>query len=304
MYFLPPYRRGIFNRYRKGMPVTEMLLKDLDMLVRNLVAVITTGKKLPRFLVHPHFPSRGGTIFRIAKALGYEVTNKISRGAEVAIYWEYATVREEFEALERLASTGKQVINLNHRDISKDVVDEQMLEAFGYCTKIDPLTYKGKAVRKSNTNAVHDGTLVECPCAPEEGYIYQKFIDSSVNPNEVMDLRIPIMGNEIPHLYLNYRNNGERFKNVPDRAVLCTQITDQLSREEIEQILRFAAVSQMDFGELDVLRDCHDHRLYVVDANNTPQGPPKNLTPAEKQVAIASYADCFKRQFIQRPPQA
>lgn len=304
MYFLPPYRRGIFNRYRKGMPVTEMFLKDLDVLLRNLGHVLRTGKSRPRMLVHPHFPSRGGTIFRIAKALGYEVTNKISRGAQVAIYWEYATVREEYTALEQLHAAGQQIINLQHRDISKDVVDEQMQQAFGYSTKIDPKTHQGKAVRKSKTNAVHDGTLVDCPCEPEAGFIYQKFIDSSVNEREVMDLRIPIMGKEIPHLYLNYRNNGERFKNVPDRAELCMEITDQLSTEEITQLLRFAEVSGMEFGELDVLRDCNDHRLYVVDANNTPQGPPKHLAPEAKKVAIASYAASFKRQFIQRQPQA
>lgn len=302
-YFLKPHRRGYFNRYRKGMPLTEMMLKDAAVFMQLFLAWFK-GKKQERLLVYPHFPSRGATIYRIAKYLGLEVTNKIERGFQWAIYWEYATERKEYEVLEHLASKGIKVINLQHRSISKDVVDEQMQRAFGYGMSIDPRNHHGKAVRKSKTNAVHDGTLIECPCEPETGYVYQKFIDSSVNDTEVMDLRIPIMGERIPHLYRNYRNKAERFKNVPDRAELCMNLRDAISVKEQQQILEFARISQMEYGELDVLRDVHDGLLYVVDANNTPQGPPKRLPLEDKKIAIDSYARCFSNVFIRRQPQA
>jgi hypothetical protein len=302
-YFLKSNKRGYFNRYRKGMPLSEMLLKDASILLLKLKAWLK-GKKQVRILVYPHFPSRGATIYRIAKHLGLEVTNKIERGFELAIYWEYATDRKEYEVLEQLAKKGNHVINLHHRSISKDVVDEQMQQAFGYSMRIDPSVYHGKAVRKSKTNAVHDGTLVDCPCAPEPGFIYQKFVDSSANENEVMDLRIPIMGQRIPHLYRNYRNKAERFKNVPDRAALCLNIREALTEDEEQQILAFARISKMEYGELDVLRDVHDGLLYIVDANNTPQGPPKRLPDDDKKVAIQSYGKCFLETFILRPPRA
>lgn len=295
MYFIPKYNRGIFNRYRKGMPWPEMLLKDLMAGIAILKQALT-GKSSKVILVHPHFPSRGSTIFRIAKKLGYEVTNKISRTKALAIYWEYNTVRNEFQALTELKSAI--VINLHNRDISKDKVDEAMLAAFGYSTVIDPLKHRGVAVKKSLQNAVHDGQKIECPVDREEGFIYQKFIDSSANEKEVMDLRIPLMKGSIPHIYLNYRNNLERFKNVPDRAVLVENIEDWLSQEEMKQLAEFCRIFQFEYGELDVLRDSVDGKIYIVDANNTPQGPPKHLPERDKKRAVELLSNAFVKAFI------
>ncbi|MEX2597917.1 MAG: hypothetical protein WEC59_13410 [Salibacteraceae bacterium] len=280
------------------MPATEMLLKDLNalfLMVRNAI----TGKRTKRILAHPHFPSRGSTIYRIAISMGFEVTNKPSRSFDLAIYWEYATERTEYELLESVSAKSEQrVINLYNRNSAKDQVDDWMQGSFGYSTRVDPEAYSGEAVRKSFTNAVHDGRLIHCPTKPETGFIYQKFIDSSVNDKEVMDLRVVIMGKEIPHLYLNYRENDQRFKNVPYRAELCQNIHEQLSEEEVSQLLKFCALAKLEFGELDVLRDCHDQLIYVVDANNTPQGPPKHLPAAQKKQAMESYVSSFRRQFM------
>ncbi len=277
------------------MPWPEMMLKDL-LAGLAILKLKVLSKSANVILAHPHFPSRGSTIFRIAKHLGYEVTNKISRSKGLAIYWEYNTVRDEFQELSELKSTN--VINLFNRDISKDKVDDAMLSAFGYNTTIDPLKHKGIAVKKSLKNAVHDGQRIECPLEPEEGFIYQKFIDSSVNDKEVMDLRIPLMRGRIPHIYLNYRNNQERFKNVPDRAVLAENIKDWLSEKELQQLADFCRIFQFDFGELDVLRDSSDGKIYIVDANNTPQGPPKNLPEKDKKKSVELLSASFKNEFI------
>lgn len=290
IYFLPKYSRGIFNRYRKGMPISEMMLKDLVALWRAL-----RFRGNGTILVYPHFPSTGSTIFRIAKHLNLYLTNRIEGSYDRAIYWEYNTVRVEFNKLEMIE--GLSVINLNCRDISKDFVDEAMHHAFGYSTRIDPAKHNGIAVRKSLKNAVHDGMMVECPCLPDQGFIYQKLIDSSVNEHEVMDIRIPVMRGLIPHVYLNYRPNNERFKNVPNRAELCEDVHCMLSSEEQRMILNFCKLIHMEYGELDTLRDVHDGRLYIVDANNTPQGPPKNLSKKEKHRAIQLMSAAFKSQF-------
>jgi hypothetical protein len=291
MYFLPRFRRGVYNRYRKGMPWSEMLLKDLGIILKR-------GLRQPKVLLcYPHYPSRGATIYKIAEALGMEVTNRIDRAFAHAIYWEYATVRTEYGALEALHSNA--VINLGSRNISKDEVDRAMYEAFGYATAIDPLSYQGIAVKKSLTNAVHDGQAISCPIDQvDEGYIFQMLIDSSVSEAEVMDLRVPIVNDEIPLVYLNYRPIQERFKNVPDRAVLAVNVQEWISQEEQQSLIRFAEHLGLDFGELDVLRHRADGRLYVVDANNTPQGPPKHLPRNDKAKAIAVLADAFRRRFI------
>ena len=295
MYFLDNYKRGIFNRYRKGMPWPEMMSKDLAAWLGIVVDKMKNGT-VKTLLVYPHYPSRGSTIYRIARHLGFQVTNKTKRNSDLAIYWEYNTVRNEFKALERIED--QQVINLYNRDISKDAVDYAMQEAFGYSTKIDPEKHSGVAVQKSLKNAVHDGRKVECPVPNEEGFIFQKFIDSSVNDREVMDLRIPLMKGVIPFLYLNYRNNNERFKNVPDRAVLAENVDDWLNENEKEQLSKFCKVFKFDFGELDVLRDAVDGKIYIVDANNTPQGPPKHLPENDKKRAVVLLSNAFQRAFI------
>jgi len=292
---LNQYKRGIFNRYRKGMPWPEMLTKDI-MAGAAMFRQRISGNADKTILVYPHYPSRGSTIFRIAKKLGFEVTNKISRSKNLAIYWEYNTVRSEFQPLTELTAT--RVINLFNRDISKDKVDQAMHASFGYSTVLDPLTHQGVVVKKSLQNAVHDGQKIECPTSPEQGFIYQKFIDSSVNDKEVMDLRIPLMKGTIPHIYLNYRNNQERFKNVPDRAVLAENVEDLLSEEEIRKLADFCQIFQLEYGELDVLRDTNDGRIYIVDANNTPQGPPKHLPEKDKIRAVELLSRSFEKAFI------
>lgn len=277
------------------MPISEMFLKDLG------VALQMTGdairfKRRKTLLAYPHYPSLGSTLYRIVQCLGWGITNKISRSWDRAVFWEYATVREGFEALEGITKT--KVINLGSRDISKDVVDEQMQKAFGYSTRIDPTAFEGIAVRKSLKNAVHDGQSIECPCEPEPGFIYQRLIDSSVSENEVMDLRIPVVGGTIPLLYRNYRTKTDRFKNVPDRAELEVDVASQLSTQETERILSFCSIAGLDFCELDVLRDKSDGQIYIVDANNTPQGPPRNLDAKAKKAAIEHLSMAFESAFI------
>ena len=293
MYFLKTYQRGVFNRYRKGMPWPEMMFKDLVAFGGILRSTILSSSS-KTILCFPHFPSRGSTIARIAKTLGWQITNKPSRQFDLAMFWEYGTIREEDKPLREL---DKSVINLNSLNIAKDFVDEHMLKVFGYSTRIDPITFQGTAVRKSNINALHDGQNIECPIDPEEGFIYQKFIDSSVSQTEVMDIRVVIINQKIPHVYLNYRNNFERFKNVPDRSELVVTVDDHLSKEEQGSILNFCKSIGLEYGELDVLRDCDDLKIYVVDANNTPQGPPKNLSLEEKAAAVDLLAKTFDEEF-------
>lgn len=296
MYFLPKFKRGVFNKYRRDMPWPEMLAKDLGVVVFYLKNILS-GKRPNTLVCYPHFPSRGSTIYRIAKAMGWQVSNKLNRVGKVAVFWEYGTRRKEWQMLENLKNVS--VINLQSRDIGKDYVDAKMQEAMGYCSKIDPKTFHGIAVKKSITNAVHDGQEITCPIANiEEGFIYQKLVDTSNGNGEVMDMRVVIMKNEIPHLYANFRKLELKFSNRPHRAELVMDINSMLSQKEQDDLIRFSKASGLDFCELDVLRDNGDGKIYVVDANNTPQGPPVHLPVEEKKIAMKSYLGSFKRQFL------
>ena len=276
------------------MPILEMFLKDFGVGFQ-IIRRFLLSKNRKRIICFPHYPSRGATIYRIAKYLDFEITNKLSRGGSLAIFWEYATVRQEWQPLESL---NVPVLNLNSRNISKDEVGRCMELAFGYTSTIDPTTFQGLAVKKSVTNAVHDGQEIICPCKPEDGFVYMKLIDTSNDLGEVMDMRVVIIKNQIPHIYTAFRPIGDKFTNVPYRAEFVTDVERYLSQEEQEQLLNFARVSGLDFGELDVLRDRNDQKIYVVDTNNTPQGPPKNLTVPEKKASIESLAKCFRNEFL------
>ena len=48
----------------------------------------------------------------------------------------------------------------------------------------------------------------------------------------------------------------------------------------------------VDYGELDVLRD-KDGRIYVVDVNNTPAGPPKKLPNQACRIALKRMSKSF-----------
>ena len=50
----------------------------------------------------------------------------------------------------------------------------------------------------------------------------------------------------------------------------------------------------IDYGEFDVLRD-KDRRIYVVDANNTPYGPPNELSEGDCTRALVLLANEFVR---------
>jgi hypothetical protein len=301
MYFLSRYRRGIFNRYRKQMPASEMLLKDLNHLLLRLRLYLANDFHHKSLLVYPHYPSRGSTIYKVAQRLGYVVTNRPDPKVDLAVYWEYLTFREEYQVLEALADTHR-VVNLYSRDISKLAVDAAFAAIFGYATQVDPLTYEGLLVRKNDINAKHDGTILRGPLdAAEAGYIYQLLIDNTVpieDTDLVVDIRVPVVGTLLDFVYLKYRPINERFLNTTVRTEL-TPTASVFSAEEIAQLNAFCAHIQLEYGELDVLRHTPDQRIYVVDVNNTPQGPPAHTTAQDQKEALGQIAAAFEAQFRQ-----
>jgi hypothetical protein len=189
----------------------------------------------------------------------------------------------------------RHVLNVTCNDISKKLVQERFEAVFGYALEIDPRTFRGLAVRKSDDNYRHDGLIVECPIAeaPVEGVVYQMLIDSSDGKGNCIDFRVPVIGNEIPLVYVKPRPIDDRFATYSSAQIADT--SEVLEPEEIAQILRFCRSIGMDFGEMDVLRDNTDGRIYIVDANNTPAGPPVKLSDEDKRFAVQILAAAYER---------
>jgi glutathione synthase/RimK-type ligase-like ATP-grasp enzyme len=69
--------------------------------------------------------------------------------------------------------------------------------------------------------------------------------------------------------------------------------TDSIfSKEEQTLILNFAKAMKVEFCEFDVLRHS-DGRIFIIDVNKTPYGPPAGL--AESDIAVAKLSEAFQR---------
>lgn len=182
---------------------------------------------------------------------------------------------------------------INHRihDISKTHVAKVFKETFGYGVDIDPLTYQGNAVQKSDINATHDGEVIECPLSPsavQPGSVYQKLVESDFTEAGAEDLRMAYVGGDIPVVFHKYKTLEKRFGT--DYAQVDVKSVDEVfSAEEQRQLINFCEAMGLDFGAVDVMRDKHDGRIYVVDVNKTCM-PVLCLSQKSQRAAIRKIA--------------
>lgn len=288
--------RGFLNRYYRGMPWLERILKDLSEGIYRLGLWLRKGK-VSFIYAYPHFPSRGATLYKIARHLDLAITNRPPSRPVALVHWEYLTFQEEFADLARYAPL-QDVINGKVKDISKERVDRIHQEIFGYATRIDPVRYQGKAVQKSDINALHNYAVLDCPIAErQEGAFYQILINNEVHEGtRVEDIRVPIIKGTLPFAYLKHRDIKVRFKN----PIYCKPlpIEELLSAEEITLINAYAKRFGLDFGEMDVLRNRDDGRIYIIDVNTTSQGPPSGISEADSDWAIDQMAQAFSQRCL------
>lgn len=285
-------KRGLINRY-KTRSIFERIGKDFRFIVRWLFLWVQHGFRSRTILVWPEMPSRRSTIYKICKKLGYVLTNNLSLHSKAAVFWEDKTIRGRYNELVQI-NKRMPVINRYSDNILKTWVDDFFHEVFGYKTRINPLTFNGFAVKKSEYNAQHDGTIVQCPLAKAESdTIYQIVINNLDENGFYEDLRIPIFGGKIPFVYRKLKAAQMRFETAPEKAYV-EETNNILSREEQSLVIEFARVIKLEFGEIDGLRNRDDGRLYLIDVNNTPYGPPANLAKEDVEKVLDSMANEFK----------
>lgn len=285
-------KKGWRNNYHPRTSWLEVIGKDLKFAWADFRKLLKNGGQLKSIVVYPDFPSKKTTIFKIANLLGYRLTNKAISNPDLVIYFEDIThgdtsrIREIYK---------ERIINVDCDDISKQKVDRIHNEVFGYNTFIDPTKYSGIAVQKSDTNALHDGQIVHCPLpAGKEGSVYQLLIDNQFNDELVVDLRVPVIGAEIPCVYKKYKKMEVRFTNEVSYSTF-HETLDVLSASEQEAVLSFARAMNVQFCEFDLLRHS-DGRIFIIDVNKTPYGPPFRLDKPDE--ALDRLVSSFKRAFI------
>jgi hypothetical protein len=256
-------------------------------------ALRTTQALLDRkwVLFRPEVPARGHAMYKICLQLGYRITSDRTRPFAIAMRWSDTTFAPDDEVLSRLAD-GHLVLNLACQDTSKARVADTFARVFGYTLAVDPRVYQGKCVRKSDRNAQHDGSIVDAPRDPEPGFVYQRLIDNEVEGGLVQDMRMPVIGRQIPFVYLKYRPTEIRFKNRNIRVELA-RVDEVLSRQEAVKVREFCDAMRLDYGEIDVLRNREDGKVYIVDVNATPSGPPNHISREGERAALGAMARAF-----------
>ena len=278
--------------YRRFVSVRQQYGPDESTLASALAVARLALFPTRTILFYPAVPDQWQIVSKACALNGYRVVGDPRDRHDVAHKHEKETHLEEYEFLQR---PGRRVINASANDVSKTHVQEVFGEVFGYQLAVDPRTYHGKAVRKSDANYQHDGAIIDCPFEPgeREDVVYQKLVETDNGKGSCVDLRVPIYGGEIPLVYVKLRPADNRFETFNSAEIVET--ASVLSADEVEQIGAFAQAMGVDFAEMDVLRDNDDGRIYVVDVNNTPAGPPVHLSAEEQSRAVARLAAAYGR---------
>ncbi|MFT3729707.1 MAG: hypothetical protein QM759_17930 [Terricaulis sp.] len=235
-------------------------------------------------------------VWAVSRLAGGRFTRDAS-DADVVMHFEDKTISPN-TAPARLKH-GAQLINFDCADVSKSRVSRVFEQAFGYALAVDPAKHAGEAVEKSEINGAHDGRILHCPAPALAGRAYQRLIDNrGIDLNHVDDLRTCTVNGKPIVVFIKRRPVAKRFQNT-NSEVLMRMPEQVFSEDEIAKIGAFMRGMGMNWGAVDVLRDRHDGRLYVVDANKTDMGPPIALPLTDKMTATRKLAAAF-RSFVER----
>ena len=256
--------------------IDSVFLKDLFSVLkifiyfklRQFKQLFSRKPTLANIAFYPQTPGPWFNIWQVSR-LGSLKTVSDPTKADYIMAFEDST-HTEFDP-SHLQDFGIPVININTQDISKEHVANIFEEVFGYNLRIDPLIYEGLAIQKSDSNGTHDGIVISCPIKPSElteGQSYQRLVDSTFNGETSEDLRVAYTLGTLALVYHKHKPLTDRF-GTHYLSVDVLMAEDVFSIEEITLIKTFCQKMQLDFGAIDVMRDKHDGRIYIVDVNKT-----------------------------------
>jgi hypothetical protein len=182
--------------------------------------------------------------------------------------------------------------NFGVGDVSKTHVAHVCEEVFGYPFVVDPTTYEGPAVEKSEGNGLHDGRIVHCPAPALPGKTYQRLIRTADETGMARDLRTLCIGRKPVVVFDKRKPPGESF-SIQNKSVAVRTPDEVFSPQDIAQIEAFCAAMRLDWGGIDVLREAETGRLFVVDVNKTDTGPAVILSWADRKKATTLMADAL-----------
>lgn len=254
-----------------------------------------SGYKRPKIAFFPDKPRPWYFIWPVMHVAGAKIIDDPSQ-ADIVMQFDDSTVTNNTPPETPSNAT---LVNFDCNDISKTLIGDIFEKAAGYDLAVDPSTFTGAMVEKSELNGAHDGRIVVGPMDPIEGKTYQRLIDNEIAGGMVEDLRTCIVAGEPIIVYRKRRLRERRFMNE-NEEVLLDRIEKVFTKSEIEIIRRFAAGINLDWGGIDVLRDKNTGKIHIVDANKTDMGPPIALPIGGKLRATRRMAKAFSKAFNQK----
>lgn len=293
---MKPDGRGIFIGLPERVGAGERWGRELRHVLRwGLLVVRNGGKRPPAVVAWPHLPSRRSVLHRVCAELGWELTNRPRRKAILHVRFEDAT--EKATPLPGwMGANGIPVFNSGCTDIRKSTLEAAHVEVFGYGMAVDPCAHVGPLLEKGDGNAVHDGRILIGPLAPEAVHsdkVYQHVIRNSDSLGRRFDLRTGYICGEFPVVYAKFKLAKSPFTNETSHVEL-RKVHAEFSQIELRKMGDLLVKMGVDTAEIDVLRDAVDGRIFVVDVNPTPWGPPAGLEEPMRSAAIAACASAFR----------
>ncbi len=239
---------------------------------------------------------KGYKIGNMIDYLGWGYTYNWQDDWDVAFLWQFAGRHAPNGKLNELKAQGRKTVNCDCFDLSKIFINEIHKEVLGYSTFVDNSNVN--CLKKSNQQGQHDGIIVKSTEEKEKGYIYQKLIDTRTpikhdNTYLLHDIRVPVFKDKIPFLIIKYKI--PKFI-VADNCVKCEIVNteDYLTADEIIKVKEFAKQIKLEYGELDILRDNCDGKIYITDAGKTP-GNSLFKTIENPEQVIKKYSESLKK---------
>lgn len=260
----------------------------------------------PENPVFNRFPlvSNGYSIEKILYLCGFKnISYSPWRKYNLILNWQDTTINEIdiCDYIERSHHhTGRnlnetQFINRDVSDISKKTVAKINKEVFGYDLDVDPISYQGKVVKKSDLNGLHDGVIIECPIGPsyyDENSVYNVCVNNINDKNEAVDYRVIYMNGIVDIFYEKTRSSNSRFDTHQSVSKI-RETRTEFSEDEISKMTLFCKKLGADYGEMDVLRDRSTGKIYIVDFAKTPFGPLYGFSKSERLKAIEEITVAF-----------
>jgi hypothetical protein len=259
--------------------------------------------KIPRrsIFFYPDRPQASQLIEHVRHYAGWEFANRPETADWCWLFQDATWVTlPEGDPYAEIAPTW---INGCCRDISKRTVEQVFDAVFGYPLAIEPLTYQGLCLRKSNRNYVKDVTLLTCPIPAEDvdaKYVYERLVDGRVSGLGIVELPTFVVGGRVVSVTRIIRpdwiSTGTFGEDTLDVASVYP--TSVFSAQELEQIAVFCEAMGLEYGKLDIIRDTIDQRISILDANTTPGFAPNDalvLMDQLVQAFLERYPPCSTR---------